>query len=428
MAATPKPEPTWPQLLGKGNWSNLLDPLDLSLRKLILLSGDFIQVTYDTFNNDPDSKYCGTSRYGRSILFDRTMFKEGQAHYDVHSFLYGTARVSVPEAMLLHSHSREAWDRESNWIGYVAVTNDETAAATGRRNIYVAWRGTTRDYEWIDVLGAKQVSVLPLLTESNIDEDGQIDDDTLTKSNSSDDDDDDEDGTPKVMLGWYTIYTSNDPKSPFTKTSVRTQLLNSIKEITRKYEGENLSIILTGHSLGASLSILSAFDLVENGFNNIPVAAIVFGCPQVGNKAFKEKFNSHINLKALHVRNKIDLIPHYPSRLLGYRFIGAELEIDTRKSPYLKDSKNPSDWHNLQAMLHIVAGWNGEDEPFKFRVKRSVALVNKSCEFLKDECLVPGVWWIVKNKGLILTEDGDWIFAPPEDEEFPGLENLIVSK
>jgi hypothetical protein len=33
-------EPTWPQLLGSNNWEGLLDPLDLSLRKLILRRGD----------------------------------------------------------------------------------------------------------------------------------------------------------------------------------------------------------------------------------------------------------------------------------------------------------------------------------------------------------------------------------------------------
>lgn len=82
--------------------------------------------------------------------------------------------------------------------------------------------------------------------------------------------------------------------------------MSKIQELRERYQGEELSVIFTGHSLGASLSILSAFDLAENGVTDIPVAAFVFGCPQVGNKAFNERLKSYTNVKVLHVRNTID--------------------------------------------------------------------------------------------------------------------------
>ncbi|KAA8524231.1 hypothetical protein F0562_010654 [Nyssa sinensis] len=379
MGTKQSTEATWPELLGSNNWEGLLEPLDLNLRLLILRCGDFCQATYDAFNNDQNSKYCGSSRYGKNSFFQKVML-DSASRYQVASFLYATARVSVHEAFLLHSQSRESWDRESNWIGYIAVTTDEVSQALGRREIYVAWRGTTRNYEWIDILGAKLGSAEPLLRSK-----------TLRMSegsgSSSSDSDEDNEKVPKVMLGWITIYTSVDPKSPFTKLSARTQLLRKIKELLNQYKGEKLSITFTGHSLGASLSVLAAFDLVENGVSDIP--------------------------------NEIDLIPHYPSHLLGYVNSGTELVIDTRKSPSLKDSKNPSDWHNLQGMLHIVAGWNGADGKFELKVERSLALVNKSSEFLKDEYLIPGSWWVEKNKGLVRDEQGKWFLAPPADEDLP---------
>ena len=49
-AATP-----WEELLGSKNWDTLLDPLDQSLRQLILRCGDFCQATYDAFVNDQNS-------------------------------------------------------------------------------------------------------------------------------------------------------------------------------------------------------------------------------------------------------------------------------------------------------------------------------------------------------------------------------------
>nr|KYP67759.1 hypothetical protein KK1_024111 [Cajanus cajan] len=393
-------EPSWAQLLGLNKWEGLLEPLNPSLRALILGCGDLIQTTYDAFNNDKNSLYCGTSRYGKASFFQKVMLEDPD-HYDVASFLYGTAKISVPEAFLLHSLSREAWDRESNWIGYVAVTSDQRSKTLGRREIYVVWRGTTRDYEWVNVFGAALESATELL------------------SNNGDDS-----RTPKVMNGWLTIYTSDDPKSAFTKTSARTQLLTSVKALLQRYKSESPSVVLVGHSLGASLSIVSAFDLVENGVTEVPVTGIVFGCPQVGNKAFNDRLKEFGNLNVLHVKNVIDLIPHYPGTLLGYEYTGVELVIDTRKSPSLKDSKNPSDWHNLQAMLHVVAGWNGASGEFEMKVKRSLALVNKSCEFLKEEYRIPGSWWVEKNKGMVRREDGDWVLDAPQQEDLPVPEQL----
>ena len=153
----------WRDLLGANDWEGLLDPLNDDLRRLIIRCGDFCQVTYDTFINDQNSLYCGCSRYAKVDLLHKTAFPGGSDRYDVVGFLYATARVTVPEAFVLKSLSRERWDRESNWIGYVAVSKDEVSREMGRREIYVAWRGTIRNYEWIDVLGAKLDSAREIL-------------------------------------------------------------------------------------------------------------------------------------------------------------------------------------------------------------------------------------------------------------------------
>ncbi|XP_071730147.1 phospholipase A1-IIdelta [Rutidosis leptorrhynchoides] len=400
----------WLELLGSNNWVGLLDPFDIALRTLILRCGDFCQATYDAFNNDKNSKYAGSSRYGKQSFFPKVMLQPSPSDYQVSAFIYATAKISVPEAFFLRSLSRESWDRESNWIGYIATTTDEVSKTLGRREIYIVWRGTSRDFEWIDVFGAKSASTQPLLTQKTL---------SSIKAEAGDSSSDEEEATPRVMQGWLTIYTSDDPNSAFTKVSARTQVLTCIKQLVDKYKGEEISIIQTGHSLGASLSILSCFDLAENGITDIPISAFVFGSPQVGNKAFNDRLNEFSNVKILHIKNKIDLIPLYPSRLLGYVNSGVEFVIDTRKSASLKESNNTSDWHNLQGMLHVVAGWNGADGEFELKVERSLALVNKSSEFLKDEFLVPGSWWIEKNKGMIVNANGDWVLEPPDEEDIP---------
>ncbi|KAI8002031.1 Phospholipase A1-IIgamma, partial [Camellia lanceoleosa] len=70
-------------------------------------------------------------------------------------------------------------------------------AKLGRRDIVIAWRGTIQPLEWANNLQILLVSPSKII--------GEQDDDT------------------KVHQGFYSIYTSNDPRSPFTEASARDQ-------------------------------------------------------------------------------------------------------------------------------------------------------------------------------------------------------------
>ena len=64
------------------------------------------------------------------------------------------------------------------------------------------------------------------------------------------------------------------------------------------YPNEELSITITGHSLGSALAILSAYDIVETGLNvmsdcrAVPVSVFSFSGPRVGNVRFKERLET----------------------------------------------------------------------------------------------------------------------------------------
>ncbi|KAF3339670.1 phospholipase A1-II 1 [Carex littledalei] len=127
-----------------------------------------------------------------------------------------------------------------------------------------------------------------------------------------------------VHRGWLSIYTSANEQSKYDKVSAREQVLTEIQKLVNEYKDEEISITLTGHSLGACLATLSAIDIASNHLNKchrsystaIPITAIVFASPKVGDSTFKNLFSSKQNLKLLRVRNEPDLIPTYP--FVGY--------------------------------------------------------------------------------------------------------------
>lgn len=382
----------WRLLSGNNNWEGLLDPLDNDLRRYLIHYGEMTQATRDAFNTNKMSKYAGSCRYSKKNFFSRTGIDiSNPFKYEVTKYIYATSSIQVPEAFITKSLSREAWSKESNWVGFVAVATDEGKISLGRRDIVIVWRGSVQTMEWFNDFDFIQVSAPKIFGEKS---------------------------DLKVHHGWYSVYTSDDSRSPFNKASARDQVLGEVQRLVKQYKNEEVTITVAGHSMGAAVATLNAIDMVFNGINKgIPVTAFLFASPRVGDENFKKTLAKlQINLRALRIRNTPDIVPNYP--LFGYSDVGVELTIDTRISGYLKSPGDQSSWHNTDCYLHGIAGTQGSKGGFKLQVERDISLINKYLDALKDEYGVPTSWWVEKNKGMVQQQNGSWILVDHEDDAF----------
>ncbi|XP_022777321.1 phospholipase A1-II 1-like [Durio zibethinus] len=293
----------WRELSGENYWQGLLQPIDIDLRRYIIHYGERIGAVGDLFNSEKESSGFRHSLYPKEEVFSRACLEKGNIFkYYVTDFFYAASD-----------------DVESAWFGYVAVTTDEGKVALGRREILVAWRGTITDSEWFNNVNFFQTSASELFGAGN---------------------------NAKVHSGFLSLYTGTSWKSAYNKTSAREQVLKAVRELVNKYQDEEISITVTGYSLGAALATLNAMDIVANGYNkptgdskkSCMVTAFAYAGPRVGNSGLEEVFktlNDHLRL--LRITNFWDPVHHLPSKFLsGYTHLGKELQINTSKSDYLK--------------------------------------------------------------------------------------------
>ncbi|PHT95700.1 hypothetical protein T459_03582 [Capsicum annuum] len=236
------------------------------------------QAIYDSFNNEEASKYRGTSRYSKKNLSTRVgLDKNNPYKYDITKYVYAASVVP----------SKTQKVKESTWIGFVGVATDEGKVALGRRDILIAWRGTLTDSEWND---DKEV---PLVQPTEIF--GENTNDIL------------------VHKGFYSIYISLNEASDFNRTtSARNQVIEEVKRLLNQYK-EQVSITVTGHSMGSSLATLCAIDIVVNQINKeFPVTAFVSACPRVEEENFKEAYAKLKTFQILRISNLLDAIPKLP--------------------------------------------------------------------------------------------------------------------
>lgn len=384
----------WKDIHGQNDWKGMLDPIDPLLRAELIRYGDMAQACYDAFDLDHSCKF------DRSLFF-KSIGRSKHGYY-VESYIYSK--------YLINSIWSNGWSHKPNWIGYVAVSNDEYSAYLGRRDITIAWRGT--------VTTAEKIADCMCYHKPTRDYKIPSPDQKI-----------------RAEAGFLRMYAKKDEDCKLCHHSAREHVLAVVQRVKDRYSDEEISITITGHSLGSGLAIINAYDIAESGLDVqedgrlIPLCVFSFSGPRVGNTRFKERLKE-LGVKVLRVVNIHDKVPAVPGVFLNekaptlvqkvsefflpfcYLHVGEELALDHKTSPFLKDIQNLTYFHNLEVHLHLLGGFHGKMNEFSLLQWRNLSLVNKSTDFLKDHLSVPPKWWNTE----------EWMIdhSPEEDEHHQG--------
>ncbi|KAJ8556354.1 hypothetical protein K7X08_023112 [Anisodus acutangulus] len=371
----------WMDYQGIENWEGLLDPLDDNLRGEIIRYGNFVEASYRACNFDPSSPLYAMCRYSKKKLFQLCGFPG--TGYRVSKYLKATSGIQLPSWV---DKAPKWMAKQSSWIGYVAICHDQREISRlGRRDIVIALRGTATCLEWLENLRA---TLTPLPNNNNNNKNEYNKDNKCCSSIYPNN------YCPMVESGFLSLYTSKLGE----RQSLQDMVREEIARIKKAYNGEVLSFTIAGHSLGAALATLMAYDIKQT-FKEIPVVTVIsFGGPRVGNQSFRYHLDKQ-GTKILRIVNSDDLITKVPGFVIDnnsnnynnndnftekgghwiqklvedtqwvYADVGCELRLSSSDSPYL-NGINIAACHELNTYLHLVNGFASSNCPVRATAKK----------------------------------------------------------
>lgn len=139
-------------------------------------------------------------------------------------------------------------------------------------------------------------------------------------------------GFGQVHDGFNDVYTRSYTGLGYSVFALRTTLLSYLGKLSYKVT----AFYVTGHSLGAGLSTISAPDVVRNsaiGKLQIPIFHYSLASPRVGNPDFAYNSNFQIPVKTFRIANTEDLVPDGPLAVddsTYYEHVGTPVDFTTQ--------------------------------------------------------------------------------------------------
>ena len=208
----------------------------------------------------------------RNLVFAGSAFTAAMAN----SFDWTMANITLYHSQNTYCDPTSYEDRNYHGVleGFVPTytiddddhdTHGYVGYHTGQKNIYVAFRGSESIQNWVDNLDVK-LTDYPLCDGCEV-----------------------HDGFYRAMTHCYD------------------DVLKNVQQLQSQYP--SYSVVVTGHSLGAALSLLTGLNLMDSGINNVMMWN--YGSPRVGNTELatyaSSKMSSHHR-----VTHHKDMVVHVP--------------------------------------------------------------------------------------------------------------------
>ena len=101
-----------------------------------------------------------------------------------------------------------------------------------------------------------------------------------------------------------------------------------VQSLVAEHHDPDHPLILTGHSLGGALAVLTAARFAAAGKAEAIGAIFTFGQPRAGDSEFARHFDRDFGERTFRYVNRFDLVTRLPPRLLGYDHAGQLRYLD----------------------------------------------------------------------------------------------------
>jgi hypothetical protein len=122
---------------------------------------------------------------------------------------------------------------------------------------------------------------------------------------------------------------------------------DAIDTALENLQGETTDIVVCGHSLGGAVATLYAYSIKKH-YPNYNLKATTIGSPRVGNKAFKENYDSS-GIDTLRIVHNNDLVTHTP--YVGFQHVNYQVRLDTNGNRLQNDKSLKSFWLYIKAIF-----------------------------------------------------------------------------
>ena len=129
---------------------------------------------------------------------------------------------------------------------------------------------------------------------------------------------------------------------------------DAIDTALENLQGETTDIVVCGHSLGGAVATLYAHSIKKH-YPHYNIRCVTIGSPRVGNKTFKDNYDSY-EIDTLRVVHNNDLVTHTP--YIGFQHVNYQLRLDTDGNVLKRDKSLDALWLYLKA---IFSGKNIKD-------------------------------------------------------------------